>query len=97
MPPIRVVPARDESNIEQKLVTLLLAAAQVRDTGLLEQVPADAVRPERHTLAERCHGRPPDAVLTRTQALVPGVAAEKNVRAPESVSCTPISPPGPWG
>ena len=28
MPPIRVVPARDESNIEQKLVTLLLAAVQ---------------------------------------------------------------------
>ena len=28
MPPIRVVPARDESNIEQKVVTLLLAAVQ---------------------------------------------------------------------
>jgi len=28
MPPIRVVPARDESNIEQKLVTLLLAAVE---------------------------------------------------------------------
>ena len=28
MPPIRIIPARDEENVDQKLATLLLAAVE---------------------------------------------------------------------
>ncbi len=80
MAPIRVIPARDEANIEQKLVTLLLAAVQEKPDMIISVFAGTPAFGAYHLLVERARAELVDFSRVRfvvfDELLPPGAARD---------------------
>lgn len=83
MAPIRVIPARDEANIEQKLVTLLLAAVQEKPDLIISVFAGTPAFGAYHLLVERARAELVDFSRVRfvvfDELLAPGAGQFRSV------------------